>query len=175
MFRYFSLLVFKMAGWKVKGQLPDLNKYVIILAPHTSNWDFMIALFARSITRVNSRYMAKESLFKPPLGWLFKALGGYPVNRSKSTKLVDKVIAIFEKEDQFIVALAPEGTRKKVKEWKSGFYYIALGANVPIVMTAFDYRRKEFSISQPLYPTGDYEKDMVTVRQFYSDKKGKNG
>lgn len=174
MFRYISLLAFKIAGWKVRGQLPDLKKYVIIMAPHTSNWDFMIALFARSITRVNSRYMAKESLFRPPLGWLFKALGGYPVDRSKSTRLVDKVISIFEKEEHFIVALAPEGTRKKVKEWKSGFYYIAFGAGVPIVMTAFDYSRKEFCISSPLYPSGNYESDRVTVRQFYADKKGKN-
>lgn len=144
------------------------------MAPHTSNWDFMIALLSRSITRVDSKYMAKESLFRPPLGWLFKALGGYPVDRSKNTKLVDKVIEIFKKEDAFIVALAPEGTRKKVKEWKSGFYYIAHGAGVPIVMTAFDYGRKEFSIADPLYPSGNYENDMVIVRGFYADKKGKN-
>lgn len=101
-------------------------------------------------------------------------MGGYPVNRSKSTRLVDKVIEIFNKEEQFIVAIAPEGTRKKVKEWKSGFYYIAAGAQVPIVMCGLDYRKKEFAISKPVFPTGEYERDMNEIRRFYSDKKGKN-
>lgn len=162
-----------MLGWKLTGSLPPLKKYVIIIAPHTSNWDFLLCVLARSITRLNSKYLAKDILFKPPFGWLFRALGGYPVNRSKSTRMVDKVIDIFKKEENFIVAIAPEGTRKKVKDWKSGFYYIAAGAEIPIVMCALDYSRREFSISKPFYPTGNYNKDIIEIKAFYKDKKGK--
>lgn len=173
MFKHLSRIILKTRGWKVVGEFPSLNKYVIIMAPHTSNWDFIISLLVRSATDLKSRFLAKDSLFKPPVGWLFKKLGGYPVDRSKSKRLVDKVIDIYNKEDLFIVTIAPEGTRKKVKDWKSGFYYIAHGANVPIVMAAIDYGTKEVKISEPFYPTGDYEKDLLEIKSFYKGVKGK--
>ena len=173
MFRLFSRFVFWIFGWSVEGKLPKEKKYVIIVAPHTSNWDFMIGLFTRSIMKLKSKFLGKAPLFKPPIGWLFYALGGYPVDRSKSTNLVDKVVEIFDAHEEFIIAVAPEGTRKKVKKWKSGFYHIAYGAGIPILMAGIDYQTKCVYFSDLFWPTGDYEKDMVEIMNFYKDKKGK--
>jgi len=118
---------------------------------------------------MRSGYLAKASLFKPPFGWLFRMLGGYPVDRSKSNKLVDQVVGLFNSKDRFVLAITPEGTRKKVKEWKSGFYYIAIGARIPIVMAKIDYVNRMVRFSAPFYPTGNYEVDMATMKAYFYD------
>jgi len=169
-------LVFKILGWKISGDVPrDLKKYIIIVAPHTSNWDFPIGVAVRSIMKFKSNFLGKKELFESKFGWLFKKLGGYPVDRSKSTNMVDEVAAIIAREEHFVVAIAPEGTRKKTKRWKTGFYYIAFKAGIPIVMAGFDYIRKTVFFAEPFYPCGDIEKDAIIMQEFFKDKIGKNG
>jgi 1-acyl-sn-glycerol-3-phosphate acyltransferase len=163
-------------GWRITGQFPpDLKKYIVAVAPHTSNWDFVIGVMARSIVRMeHAKFLGKDSLFKPPFGWFFKWLGGYPVNRSQSHDVVHQVVDIFNAHDEFILALAPEGTRKKVDKLRTGFYYIAKGAQVPIVPVGFDFSHKEIVIGEPMYPTDNFEKDINSLLAFYRKMKGKN-
>jgi len=176
MLRPVYLLFFKLFGWKVNGRFPPgLNKYIVAVAPHTSNWDFLLGVAVRSILRMqNARFLAKSSLFKPPIGWLFKAWGGYPVDRGKSGDVVEQVAGIFKKEDHFILAIAPEGTRKKVEKLRTGFYYIAKKAGVPIIAVGFDYKKKEVILGEPFYPSDDVQKDIALLTLFYSTITGKN-
>ena len=127
MLRPLYLLLFKIFGWKINGHFPEqVKKYVIAVAPHTSNWDFVVGVAARSILRIQrAKFLGKSQLFRPPFGWLFRRLGGYSVDRSKSQDVVEQVAHIFDQHDDFVLALAPEGTRKKVGKLKTGFYYIA--------------------------------------------------
>ncbi|MEO8088296.1 MAG: lysophospholipid acyltransferase family protein [Bacteroidota bacterium] len=173
MSRFLYQFFFSLAGWKIEGRMPGEKKFIIIVAPHTSNWDFMIGLCARSILRFDAKFLGKKELFRFPFGTLFRWLGGVPVDRSKHTNFVDAVADIFNQHDKFILAIAPEGTRKYVAQWKTGFYHMAVKANVPIVMTAFDYSRKTIFIREPFYPTGNFASDMKTIFNFYGDKKGK--
>ncbi len=174
--RPFYLLIFKLIGWRVEGSFsPDLKKYIVAVAPHTSNWDFVIGVMARSITKIQrAKFLGKSALFKPPFGALFRWLGGYPVDRTSSHDMVQQVVDIFNRHDEFILAIAPEGTRKKVAKLKTGFYYIALQAKVPIVSVGFDYQQKRVVIAQPFYPTGEVEADMELLIKFYRAIKGKN-
>lgn len=175
MFRLLSLLVFKIIGWKVKGTIsPSLKKYVMIVAPHTSNWDFMIGLFARSILRLETKYLAKKELFRPPYGWLFYALGGYPVDRSKHNNLTDAVVSIFNEKKSFSICITPEGTRKYSEKLKTGFHSIAQKAGVPIVMVAFDYATKTVYCEPPFFPSASVETDIETVKAYYRKFKGYN-
>lgn len=167
MLRLFSKFSFWLFGWTIDGQVPVHKKYVLIGAPHTTNWDFVIAIMAKSILRMRANFIGKHTLFQPPFGFLFKWLGGHPVDRTKSNDLVQAVVDIFNKEEEFVLGIAPEGTRSKVDKWKTGFYHIALLAQVPIVMGVFDYTNKRLVLSEPFYPTGDLEKDMVTIRGYY--------
>jgi 1-acyl-sn-glycerol-3-phosphate acyltransferase len=175
MFRAFSLLMFKLIGWRVVDHRPaGIQQAIYVVAPHTSNWDFLIGVFARSIARLgNARYLAKSSLFKPPFGWLFYALGGYPVDRSKSTHITDQVVGYFRQIPDFSIAITPEGTRKHVTQWKTGFWRIAQAANVPLVLTSFDYVRKEVTLNAPR-PTGpDMDQDIADMMDFFKQFKGK--
>ena len=166
--------LFFRVGWKVSGALPSFKKYVIAVAPHTSGWDFVIGIMARSALKIeSSHYLGKSQLFRPPFGWIFRALGGTPVDRSTSNDVVDQVVEIFNKHDEFVLALAPEGTRKKVGKLKTGFYYIARGAKVPIVPVGFDFERKMIVISEALFPTENFDLDMETLLTFYKTIKGK--
>jgi len=175
MFRLFSKLVFKIAGWRVEGEFPsDIKKYICIVGPHTSAWDFVMSVLARSLLGVKSSYLGKSQLFKWPYGILFRALGGNPVYRDRSNNLVDQVAELFDKKEEFVIALAPEGTRKKVDKIKTGFYHIAVKANVPIVMVGMDYHQKFFEIRKPFYPSGVLEKDMPQIIEYLSKFKGKN-
>lgn len=175
MFRPLFVLAFKILGWKVVGQMPLIPKFIIAVAPHTSNWDFLVGVAARSILRIRkAQFLGKSQLFKPPFGWFFRWLGGHPVDRSSSHDMVDQVVRIFERHETFILALAPEGTRKKVSKLRTGFYYIAKGAGVPIVPVGFDFSRKEVIVREPFFPGGDAERDMETLLQFYRSVKGKN-
>lgn len=173
--KFISKLIFHtIFGWKLVGSFPNLKKYVLIGAPHTSWYDFVIGMLVRSITQEKVNYIGKDSLFKPPFGFIFRWLGGTPVDRSKSNNLVDAIVQIFNNKDEFRLALSPEGTRKKVKNWKTGFYYIAKGANTPIVMFTFDFGKKQVELSKPYYLTDDKEKDFAHFYDFYKDAKGKH-
>lgn len=176
MLRPLYVFLFGLFGWRINGSFPgELKKYIIAVAPHTSNWDFPVGVAARSILRIQSaRFLGKSQLFKPPFGWLFRALGGYPVERSTSHDLVDQVVKIFNNHEKFILALAPEGTRKKVEKFKTGFYYIAKKANVPIIPVGFDFGKKEVVLGQPLYPSDNIEADFEILYSFYRNIKGRN-
>lgn len=172
--RPFYLLCFKIFGWKVNGRLPGEKKYICAVAPHTSNWDFVVGVAARSILRIhNAKFLGKSQLFKKPYGWIFRGIGGIPVYRDKSHDMVDQVAAVIKKSDDFILAIAPEGTRKKVTKLRTGFWYIAHAASIPIVPVGLDYGKKEVVIGPLLYPT-DLDKDMNTLTAFYRSIHGKN-
>lgn len=174
MFLLISRFLFMITGWKVNGSVPSgLRQYVIIVAPHTSNQDFFIGIAARSILRIDTKYIAKKELFKFPFGWLFRKLGGYPVDRTKNTNLVDAVVELFKKHPDFSIAITPEGTRSYAPKWKSGFYYIALKARIPIIMVGFNYAKKEVSVAPPFMPGGDIEKDMQIMMDHYRDIPGR--
>ena len=173
--RIAKFIFFTFLGWKLDGFFPkDIKKYVVIAAPHTSWVDFPIAILARISSGVMIHFIAKASLFNGPFGFFFRALGGIPVDRTKNNNLVDAIVAIFDSKEEFKLGLSPEGTRKKVTTWKTGFYYIAKGANVPIVLATLDFENKTIKISKPFYTTDDKIADFQFLRAFYENVKGKN-
>lgn len=172
--RLLSNAILKLAGWKKEGQLPDVGKCVVIGAPHTSNWDFVFMMLMAFSFRLKVFWMGKNSLFKGPLGPIMRFLGGIPVERSKHTGLVQQTIDQFNQNDELFIALSPEGTRGKVARWKSGFYHVANGANVPIATAFLDYKRKVAGFGPLFKPTGDYEKDLADIQAFYRGVSGKN-
>ena len=178
MFGGISKFIFhKIIGWKMTGHFPNqLNKYIIIVAPHTSSLDFFVGMLVRSIIPEikKAKYLGKKELFRPPFGWIFSALGGYPVDRSRHSNLVDAIVEIFNSKEEFIIALAPEGTRKYVGKLKTGFYYIAKNAGIPVIMVGFDYAKKEVKISGPFYTGEDFEEDMKFITTFFKAISGKN-
>lgn len=178
MIRGFFVLMFKIFGWKVIGTKPaNIKKYIIVVAPHTSNVDFLIGVAARSISHIKSAYLAKKELFSIPLlGWFFKSLGGIPVDRSRNTNLVDQVVDFLQSKDpqkEMAVCVAPEGTRSYAEKWKTGFWHIAESANIPIVMVAFDYGRKVVEYKKPFY-TGNKEEDIERMKVYFRTIKGKH-
>jgi 1-acyl-sn-glycerol-3-phosphate acyltransferase len=176
MLRLLYKFIFKLIGWKTEGSFPtDIKKFIVAVAPHTSNWDFVIGVLARSVLNLQkAKFLGKDSLFKPPFGWLFRAMGGYPVNRSKSHDMVEQVAAIFDSHDEFYLGLAPEGTRKKVEKLRTGFYYIAKKAKVPIIPVGFDFSKKTVVVGKPFYPTDNFQEDMSCLLDFYKRVTGKN-
>ena len=166
-------IFYKLMGWKLSGEFPNLKKYIIIVVPHTSWHDFYVGLLVRNITGLKANFIGKKELFKAPFGWYFKWLGGSPVDRSGGKNYVEQLVELFNKKDEFRLALAPEGTRKKVTEWRTGFYYIAKEANVPIIMVAFDFGKKEVKLGAPFYPTEDKVADFALMGRFYEGVKGK--
>jgi 1-acyl-sn-glycerol-3-phosphate acyltransferase len=169
-----SKIVLFCIGWKVKGKLPDIHKYVIIAAPHTSNWDYFFTILTAFVLKVQIYAMGKKSLTQGPFGPIMKWLGIIPIDRSKSNNIVELTIQQFNISEKLIIIVPPSGTRKKVAYWKTGFYYIALGAKVPISLGFIDYGRKIGGIGPLFYPTGDIDADMKIIKQFYADIKGKN-
>jgi len=175
--RGFYLFIFNLIGWKVIGEKPSgIKKFIIVVAPHTSNFDFLLGVAARAISRLRSAYLAKKELFSIPLiGWVFKALGGIPVDRSKKTNLVDQVVEYIQASDpdkELAVTVAPEGTRSYVEKWKTGFWHIAKNANIPIVMVGFDYGRKVVEFKEPFY-ADDKEQDIEKMKAYYRTVKGR--
>lgn len=169
-----KFVFYKIMGWRIDGAFePKVKKAVIIVVPHTSWHDFYIGLFIRRITKVQINYIAKKELFKWPFGWYFKWTGGAALDRTPGQNKVEAIAEIFEKKDEFRLSLAPEGTRKKVEEWKTGFYYIAMKANVPIICVPFDWGKKTVTINEPFYPTGDLEADMIHLRKYFDGVVGK--
>lgn len=164
----YKIIFFRLMGWKIVGTMnPEIKKSIIIVVPHTSWHDFYIGLFARGIIGLEMNYVAKKELFKFPFGFYFRWMGGAPLDRSSRQNTVDAIAEIFNKRNIFRLAIAPEGTRKKVSEWKTGFYYIALKANVPIIPVAFDYSKKEVVLHQPFYPTGNIQEDFNILKSNY--------
>ncbi|MCM5662883.1 1-acyl-sn-glycerol-3-phosphate acyltransferase [Galbibacter mesophilus] len=163
----------KILGWKLVGEFPNLKKYVIIVVPHTSWHDFYLGVLVRSMVAIEMNYVAKKELFDSPLGWYFKWTGGAPIDRSKNSNTVEAVVKLFNGKEEFRLALSPEGTRKKVKTWKTGFYHIAKGAKVPIVMVAFDYKNKEVRIEPPFYPSDDMKSDFDFMYANFDGVQGK--
>ncbi len=160
-------------GWKLMGTFPkEVRKYVIIVYPHTSWLDFPMGLLVKYMTGIQAFYIGKKSLFDGGFGWFFKYFGGIPVDRTKNENIVDQIVSKFNSNEDFIFALSPEGTRKKVKNWKTGFYYIAKEANVPIVKVALDYGTKEVRIGTPYFPTGVLNEDMEHVQAYFKGTKG---
>ena len=164
----------KVNGWHKEGELPDAPKFVLIAAPHTSNWDFPFVLALAFAYRAKVVFMIKDSVFRWPYGWFFRWLGGIPVDRSKSNGMVAQTIEAFNQNERLIVCVPPEGTRKKVRAWKTGFYYIALGAGVPIALGFLDYKRKAGGPGTLFIPTGDINADMKIIQGFYATVIGKH-
>jgi len=166
---YLSKFLLKLVGWQIDGRLPDLQKFVLIGAPHTSNWDFVLFLGIIFYLCASVRFMGKSELFRKPFGVFFRWCGGIPVDRSKSTGLVEQMVQACEKSDRFILTIAPEGTRHKVNEWKRGFYHIAKNAGIPVVIAIVDGARKIVTIGQIFNPTEDIEADMKMIQGFYAN------
>ena len=161
-------------GWKIKGRPPELKKFLIIVAPHTSNWDFIIGLFVRRILKFRSSYLAKSQLFKWPFGTLFRKLGGYPVDRSGKRNMVDQVTELYNTHETFVLAITPEGTRKNVARWKTGFYYIASRAEIPLVLVSIDYKKKQVTFHDAYQLSGDVNTDTDYINSIYQNIEGKN-
>jgi 1-acyl-sn-glycerol-3-phosphate acyltransferase len=174
--RVLSVGFLKLAGWKVLGSLPpNCGKSVFIAAPHTSNWDLPYTLMVAFSLRLNIYWMGKEQIFKPPFRGLMMWLGGIPVNRDKSSNLVAASIeAIQQADGPLQLVVPPEGTRSNTRYWKTGFYYIAVGAQVPIVMAYMDYEKKVSGLGPVFQPSGDIDADMLRIKAFYAPFKGKN-
>jgi 1-acyl-sn-glycerol-3-phosphate acyltransferase len=160
-------------GWKLQGRPPKAPKYVLIAVPHTSNWDFPLALAMAFVYRFDMHWMGKDTLFKGWRGPIMRWMGGIPITRSSSNNVVTQTIEAFNASDRLVIAVPPEGTRSKVDKWKTGFYYIALGAKVPIALAFLDYKRKTGGFLSVFHPTGDAEKDIATMRACYSGISGK--
>ena len=172
--RWLAILYLKMIGWRREGSLPDIPKYVIIVAPHTSNWDFPIGLALAFDLKLRGYWLGKDGLFRWPFHGFFRWLGGIPIDRSRSSDVVAQMVQVFKERNKLTMVLAPEGTRKKVAYWKSGFYHIARGADVPIVLAFIDYLRKAGGIGPVFKPSGDIETDMEYIRAFYATVTGKH-
>lgn len=171
---FYKLIFYRLMGWRITGHMdPVVRKCVMIVVPHTSWHDFYIGLFARGIIGLEMHYVAKKELFRFPFGFYFRWMGGAPLDRSGNRNSVDAIAAIFRERDVFRLAIAPEGTRKKVSEWKTGFYYIAQAAGVPILPIAFDYRKKEVRLYSYVTPTGDIKADMTHLQSLYAGVRGK--
>ena len=173
-FRGISLVLLKMLGWKATGGLPREAKYVLIVAPHTSNWDLFYGIIVAFALKLDAHYIAKKELFRRPFSQLMKWSGGIPIDRLLSSHIVDQMISTFNESKKFVLALTPEGTRHKTDGWKSGFYHIAVRAHVPIVLAFLDYASKTGGAGPLIYPTGDLDQDMQTIRNFYLTVVGKH-
>ena len=173
--RFVSQIILKSLGWKIVGDhRPDLHKAVMIAGPHTSNWDFPLGIMVRSIIRADIKYVGKASLFKPPLGWIMKGLGGVAVDRSKSNNFVEAVVKEYKRHQKLQILFAPEGSRRKVTKFKTGFYHVARIANIPIIPLILDYSSKEFRFLPIFHVSSDASKDMEFLENLYKNIVGRN-
>ncbi len=168
-----AALLLRITGWEIRGEIPDVPKMVIIVAPHTSNWDFVLGLLVIFSLRLKTGWLGKHTIFKKPFRNLLIKLGGIPINRAKPQGIIEQITEAFAREDKFILGLAPEGTRKKVTKWKTGFYHIARKAGAPVLLGGIDYGKKKLEFGPLLYPTDDLDKDMETVKRYYETVKAK--
>lgn len=169
-----SMWILKTLGWEIQADLPDIKKYVAIAAPHTSNWDFPLGILTAKAINLKVQWMGKHTLFRWPYGWFFRAIGGTPIKRDGGKNYINEMARLFEQSEQLVLALAPEGTRGKTDHWKTGFYYIARAANVPILMAYMDFGHKQAGTGNLFYPGEDIEADFDKIRLFYANRIGKN-
>jgi len=172
-FKILSLAVLKVSGWKLTGCIPEEKKMVIIFAPHTSNWDMPLAIFLAFARNLNPTWLGKNGIFRFPFKHIMKWLGGIPVYRSERKNMVEQISRKITEREKILLALAPEGTRKRVDHWKSGFYHIALNAEIPILCAYLDYHRKEAGFGPMVMPTGAQDADIAPIKEFYSQKSGR--
>ncbi len=172
----FSAWLLRRLGWKVSGQYPHhISKLVLIVAPHTSNWDFVVGVLVKWALRLRVRYVGKHTLFRWPFGAFFRRLGGIPVDRSRPNQFVQIMVAAFKQCDRLHLVLSPEGTRKKVERFRTGFYYIARLAEVPIALCKFDWKRREIYFDPHLFvPTENTEEDLAYLWHYFKGVVGKN-
>jgi len=172
--RLLSNLTMRMFGWRVEGKAPNLPKYIIIGAPHTSNWDFVLFLGIVFRLGISVRYMGKAELFNNPFGWFFYWCGGIPVDRKKSVGLVEQMVEACNKSEKFMLVIAPEGTRYHFNEWKRGFYHIAKNAGIPIMMVKVDGIQKVAHVGEIFQPGEDIEADMKAIQESFNGMTGIN-
>ncbi|MGB0496401.1 MAG: lysophospholipid acyltransferase family protein [Kangiellaceae bacterium] len=165
-------MILKLFGWKLIGELPSINKFVVIIAPHTSNWDFFVFILVKFACKVKVSFIGKHTIFIGPIGWVLRKLGGIPVKRSSSNNVVTAIVHEFSQREQMIFALSPEGTRSYLDHWKSGFYHIAKEANVPVVTAFLDVKTKNIGWGPIFYLTDDKHEDLKLIGSFYQDKIG---
>ena len=173
MLRLLSLLIFKLNGWKIIDSIKYPSKCLVISAPHTSNWDFLIGRCYGYIQQIKPKYLIKSELFYPILGHIIRLNGGIPVYRNKKNNIVNQIVALFNESDNLILGIAPEGTRKPVSKWKTGFYHIALRSKVPIILCKLDFKNKEIGLFDQLNPSGNFENDMKYIENAFSNISGK--
>jgi 1-acyl-sn-glycerol-3-phosphate acyltransferase len=164
----------RLFGWRLTGTIPDLPRFVVIVAPHTSNWDFPVGLATKWALGFDVTWLGKDALFRPPLGWFMRAIGGLPVNRASANALVDRTAQEFARRERMVLVLAPEGTRTKVDKWRSGFWHIARTADVPVVCAAIDWGRKQvrFGPTLTVRPDDGAEVDIARIKAHYDDTLG---
>ena len=155
-------------GWHVEGGIPDIPKMILIVAPHTSNWDFLTGLWVKLAMHMGARFVGKHTLFRWPMGVFMRFLGGVPVDRSAAANFVDETARVLCDAERMTLVIAPEGTRRRTDRFKSGFYRIAMATGVPIVLAGFDYPRKVVFFGPPIHPTGDYEKDLAEIQSHFN-------
>ncbi len=160
-------------GWKIIGNTPNITKYIVISAPHTSNWDFLIGRCFAYIRGIKPKYLIKSELYIWPLSILIRWNGGVPVYRKTAKDMVNQVVDRLNKTDEMILGIAPEGTRAKVEKWKTGFYYIAQEAKIPIVLLYMDYTKKEIGYFDVFWPSGNLQNDLNIIQNFYQEVQGK--
>ena len=166
--------VYGAAGWTFGGQIPDIPRAVVIVAPHTSNWDFVIGAAAMLGIGLRARFLGKHTLFKGPLGIMMRWMGGIPVDRSQpGAAVIEETARLFDAEDQLMLAIAPEGTRREVERWKTGFHRIARAAGVPVVPVALDWGRRQIRFGNEFVTTDDAAADIEVLQAWYSDSRGK--
>lgn len=171
---WLARFIFWVLGWKITGELPNVPKMLLIGVPHTSNWDGAVFYVFSLAVRAHIKFIGKHTLFKPPFGGLMRLAGGIPVNRSTTMNAVDQIVEAYDKSERLAVILAPEGTRSLTKYWKTGFYYIALKAKVPIVLAYVDYPLKSCGVGPSFMPTGNIQEDFKLIQVFYADKVGRH-
>lgn len=164
----------RVAGWTCENERPAADRYVAVMAPHTSNWDFLYFLAAGLVFRLDVRWLGKDTLFAGPLGPIMKWLGGVPVNRGEAKDIVPDAVAFLRSGEKAALAIAPEGTRSSVARWKTGFYRIAVEAEVPILLSWLDYPSKTAGLGPLFQPTDDMDADIQTMQDFYKPLRGKN-
>jgi 1-acyl-sn-glycerol-3-phosphate acyltransferase len=173
MLKKFAHFILKSFGWTLKVKLPEEKKFILIGAPHTSNWDFPLGLLTFWTLDLKIYWVAKIQMFRGPLHYLFTSLGGIPIDRSASHGFINQIAEKFNQSEEMVLTIAPEGTRSKTGYWKSGFYHIALAARVPICFGYIDYQNRTLGFEQVMYPSGDIEADMRIISDFYKNIKGR--
>ena len=167
-----SRFILSLLGWQLEEKLPSEKKFVIIGAFHTSNWDFVIGILGMWALGLKASWVGKHTLFRGPLGPLFRRMGGIPVDRTLPTGFIHRIAELYNSKQQMALTIAAEGTRSRTEYWKTGFYFIAVEAGVPIALGYLDWGKKKLGIGGTLYPTGDIKRDFEIIRDFYQDKTG---